>query len=954
MGITSLLTALKSDDRVENVLAARAAAVASAWNARRSDPKDDVGRNHFIEPRFLVRKEACEGSSASAEERFLDQSQREQLDEKLAGQWREAFQPLGDPTDDGPTRLEKLHKLGNRIVITEDAGAGKSIFTHWAIAWLSTQDAWRRMNDRGLPILAVRFERDNEKWPLTWEGYLGELACKLAKHCPGAENWNPGESVPKIAEDVTKRALREGRVVIFCDALDQIVGAEAQKQLEAFWSFLGQLTDNYPGVKIVVTSRATAVQKHAGRFKAPWKHAIVAGFSAIEQVQYLADLIPNSVLSEDVNVADLSEMEAVELLSHERLLGEFHAEVADLLQTPVILSIVRSIAEKDSNNRGEFPRFSNRADLYFQATSRLLNRNLEKREQLSDSGKSELREALSATAFAMMILEAGSYAVRGESEMERLSKLARSYASPELKAKWSDVWEKLQQIADVSHRLIVEEKSNDFFGWKHKGMMEFYAGLFLAKNELPAWKQSEIRIEDHLENEHRLTDLLAKSHWHWVVRFAIELPQAESGAAQTFADIPTLRRTLASLFALPNYEIRPTELMYRAWALFQWKDEKRQGSASKYLETLQSEGLKILASFQQQFMYLLTEGKMSKALIAAQLVPKPVLKELVKSQSRFAKLYQVTDKGEAFVRCPPNGDSGVFWMGTHSSKNVRESGKERPRHPVRVAPFWMQSTSVTVEQFSLFDPAFRKWGENSVYFKKYASAPDCPVIMTNYFDASMFALWTGNSLPTEAQREFAARAGHDGIDELFGVSNYNGRFDQITNQIANIGGDYPSTLKEVDRKPIETKFVYAETTLPVRWTAERRASFTLKKTRKPPAFAPNDWGLWQMQGNLWEWCSTIFDGNAYTERVRRLISHPDDASLSEIEEALSNISLPDSNVLNEQHIICGGASRVLRGGSWYAVGHDCRVALRVDYSPVCRDVLIGFRLSRCFHPPSRP
>ncbi len=887
MGLLTLLQSLTSDERVERVLAARAEAVARAWAARRSDPEDKDALHHFIEPRFLVRKEAGNGPRSTAEEQFLDQSQLVQLDEKLAKQWREAFQPLGGTTDDGPTRLEKLLKLADRIVITEDAGAGKSIFTHWAIAWLSTADAWRRMHERGLPILAVRFERRDEKWPLSADDYRTELARHLVKHCQGYEQWPPHKAIPEVALEVVEQVLRDGRVVIFCDALDQIIGKDAANQLDAFWSFESQLHRSYPRVKVVVTSRSTAVQQHADSFKAPWKHVMVAGFSAVEQVRYLADLIP---WTEPENV-NLTEQRAVRILSHERLFGEFHAEVADLLQTPVILSIVRSIAKRDANHRGEFPHFSNRADLYFQATTRLLNRNLEKGVQLSSTAKVELREALSATAMAMMILEAGGYAVRGEPEMERLSKLAKSYVSPELKAKWTDVWEKMQQIADVSHRLILEEKSNDFFGWKHKGMMEFYAGLYLSKNDLPAWKQPEIRLEDHRENEHRLTDLLAKSHWNWVVRFAIELPQAENEAAQTFADIPTLRRTLTSLFAAPIKEIRPTELMYRAWALFQLKNEQRPNSAKKYLVDLQSEGAKILASFQQQFTQILTDPGNPQAYLAAQLVPFHRLEAMVVTgqltseqlnQLRNAQPQEYRQRlplEKCFVKCPAT-DANGFLMETSG----QEGEREHP-HRVQLDSFWMAATQVTREQYRLFEPNHEAWSEKQQDELKN-KGDRCPVINVSWYSALMFALYTGNKLPSEAQWEYACRAG--------------------------LPGDYCHVVGE-DGQPVEIK----------KETLDRVAYWKKGWGMGPQPVAmkdlrPNFWGMYDMHGNVWEW---VFDWYApkYYETEDAKQKNPPGPS--------------------------AGSSRVLRGGSFVVYRADfLRCAYRFVNEPGRFYHFLGFRL----------
>ncbi|MFT5198507.1 MAG: sulfatase modifying factor 1, partial [Planctomycetota bacterium] len=80
-------------------------------------------------------------------------------------------------------------------------------------------------------------------------------------------------------------------------------------------------------------------------------------------------------------------------------------------------------------------------------------------------------------------------------------------------------------------------------------------------------------------------------------------------------------------------------------------------------------------------------------------------------------------------------------------------------------------------------------------------------------------------------------------------------------------------------------------------------------------FKPNSWGLYDMHGNVYEWCSDRF-GN-----------YPSGNAVDP--------SGPES-----------GVYRVFRGGSWYSDGRDCRAANRRRFTPSFRDFDLGFRLVR--------
>ena len=89
----------------------------------------------------------------------------------------------------------------------------------------------------------------------------------------------------------------------------------------------------------------------------------------------------------------------------------------------------------------------------------------------------------------------------------------------------------------------------------------------------------------------------------------------------------------------------------------------------------------------------------------------------------------------------------------------------------------------------------------------------------------------------------------------------------------------------------------------------------LNRTCKVGSYRPNDYGLFDMHGNVWEWCSDWYSPDTYKENNRKDPQGPDN-----------------------------GQTRVLRGGSWYGSGLDCRSAYRSSLSPDGRSFSYGFRV----------
>jgi formylglycine-generating enzyme required for sulfatase activity len=205
--------------------------------------------------------------------------------------------------------------------------------------------------------------------------------------------------------------------------------------------------------------------------------------------------------------------------------------------------------------------------------------------------------------------------------------------------------------------------------------------------------------------------------------------------------------------------------------------------------------------------------------------------------------------------------AGTFLMGSPGSEADRES-IEGPQHQVTLSGFKMSKYEVTFAQYDAFceatgrsKPSDNGWGRGNR-----------PVINVDWNDATAFAQWMGCRLPTEAEWEYACRAG---TTTPFNVGSY------IKSSHANFDDD--------------------------------------RKTKKVGSYAPNYWGLFDMHGNVWEWCSDWY--GSYSS------------------SAQTNPGGPAS-----------GSYRVLRGGCWYYSGRYCRSAHRFSNVPSRRNSFCGFRL----------
>ena len=214
--------------------------------------------------------------------------------------------------------------------------------------------------------------------------------------------------------------------------------------------------------------------------------------------------------------------------------------------------------------------------------------------------------------------------------------------------------------------------------------------------------------------------------------------------------------------------------------------------------------------------------------------------------------------------------AGSFEMGDHLD-NMENA---LPVHTVELDAFYMDRYEVTVGQFKKFvresKYSYNRWNDVVVF----SPTDDHPMSYVNWYAATAYAKWAGKRLPTEAEWEYAARGGLRGKRYPWG--------DDITHEDANYA--------DMDGKD---EWQYCAPT---------------------GSFDPNRYGLYDVAGNVWEWCADWYGEGYY-------ISSP-----------LKDPPGPST-----------GRIRVLRGGAWYYAVDALRVTYRIGRYPMVANFGCGFR-----------
>lgn len=208
---------------------------------------------------------------------------------------------------------------------------------------------------------------------------------------------------------------------------------------------------------------------------------------------------------------------------------------------------------------------------------------------------------------------------------------------------------------------------------------------------------------------------------------------------------------------------------------------------------------------------------------------------------------------------------GFFDMGSNDGQE-----DERPVHRVWVDDFYIGKYEVTQKEW------VKIMGSNPSYFK----GDNLPVEQVSWHDVQEFISKLNQKtglkyrLPTEAEWEYAARGGQQSKGYPYSGSN---TLDDVGWYIQNTGGK---------SQPVGTR-------------------------------KPNELGIYDMSGNVSEWCSDWYDKNYYSNS-------------------------PEKNPYGPY----AGEPRILRGGSGFNDSYDCTVSCRLGYNPVLGNASFGFRLIR--------
>ena len=234
--------------------------------------------------------------------------------------------------------------------------------------------------------------------------------------------------------------------------------------------------------------------------------------------------------------------------------------------------------------------------------------------------------------------------------------------------------------------------------------------------------------------------------------------------------------------------------------------------------------------------------------------------------------------------------AGEFQMGSHGEE---ENGDEMTTHTVYLGAFFIDKYPVTNSQYQLFLDANPEWQKrrivevhhNGNYLRTWngnnypKGKADNPVVDVSWYAAMAYALWAEKRLPMEAEWEKAARGGQIGKKYPWG--------DHIDINMANYG-------------------------------------MHVGKTTPVGQYSPNEFGIYDVAGNVWEWCLDEYDDEGNSSR-----------QISGL--AANRVSEITHNYLSIE------TSRVLRGGSWASSERATRVAYCGWAAPNFTYYSYGFR-----------
>ncbi len=253
--------------------------------------------------------------------------------------------------------------------------------------------------------------------------------------------------------------------------------------------------------------------------------------------------------------------------------------------------------------------------------------------------------------------------------------------------------------------------------------------------------------------------------------------------------------------------------------------------------------------------------------------------------------------------------AGTFAMGTPAAEIERLQqtyqisfpglfAPETPRHTVYLAAFYLDKYPVTNAQFKAFVGAKPEWRpdripahlHNGDYLKHWPGSDyppdkaDHPVVFVSWYAVMAYAQWAGKRLPTEAEWEYAARGGL-------------------------VGKEFPWGDEPVD----------------VSRANYHQSGFG--ETTPVGSYPPNGYGLYDLAGNVWEYCLDEWQPDFYASSPK-------------------STPVAGDNMFLDDTFLKVTTRRVIRGGSWGGAPVNLRLAYRDSHPPQGAGGHVGFRCAR--------
>ncbi len=593
----------------------------------------------------------------------------------------------------------------------------------------------------------------------------------------------------KTPSDFGERMLKRGRLLFLFDGLDEVVDLK-RRQKVAGWII--EALRAYHDCRFVVTCRFAGYSDTV-RLDEQFLEMHIRPFTADQSERFITNWysIVEKGLAKDPEQAESLALEKAEDLIKRLNEPDFRARrVFELTRNPLLLTNICLV----HRHRGSLPQ--KRARLYEECIDVLLEHWRVAKGLTVDITAQAGRKALQPVALWLHEEEG-----RTRAKAEELA----PHIEPVLKTlKWTKGSAKdfLRTIRDESG--LLTSWNQDHYGFMHLGFQEYLAAR-------------EIRRK-YFEDETVLQKLASHFGESWWEEVGLLLLAFEDDPSLF---IPYMRE----LVKQPTF----SEHSHLVEACL---DDAAEVSVQPFIELLQSGSKEGKALWERQLVAFRIIERLDPTAIEAlesKALRHPFSGIRQRAQELFVRKNTIlVEKIEyELVRIP----GGKFKMGSNRYGGYQD---EWPVHRVEVQDFYLGKFPITNEQYGMFLEANPEAPEPAYWADRRYNQPRQPVVFVSWDDAQKFAQWAGLRLPSEAEWEYACRAGTT-------TRYYSGDSEDDLNKVGWCSFNSGEKLHSVGEKE------------------------------------PNTFGLYDMHGNVWEWVEDDWhtdykrapkDGSAWVGRKR--------------------------------------------------------------------------------------